>query len=83
MIDLVHFYDIITAENVGTRIPLINPHTQKFKTVTYSAVAISGHLTLKNHIFIQEYVSENINYLFKGFNNYVIEKNMKLYIFGF
>ena len=40
----------------------INPHTQKFKTVTYSAVAISGHLTLKNHIFIQVYVSENINY---------------------
>jgi hypothetical protein len=43
------------------QIPL-TPHTQKFKTVTYSAVAISGHLTLKNHIFIQVYVSKNINY---------------------
>jgi hypothetical protein len=40
----------------------LNPHTQKFKTVTYSAVAIFGHLTLKNHIFIQVSVCENTNY---------------------
>ena len=28
-------------------------------------------------------VSENINYLFNSFNNYLIEKKLKLYFFGF
>jgi hypothetical protein len=50
-LDLVHFYDIITAENVGAGIPL-NGLNKKILTTKQILRTPSGHnLSIKKHFF--------------------------------